>query len=157
MKPGAHLNDIDIAHVLDQSPRTTITFGTELGLNECHAGPNAISVTVIASDGSKLTRTATFIAEAPAKVTPPKDGEHSRPAVFPPRQTTVEPAHLKPKPKHPVLNVKQRKTLADQAKKAVTERKTSAGAKLGAVSAVLQRRLALSRETTSDPRRSESL
>jgi len=156
-KPGAHLNDIDIAHVLDQSPRTTITFGTELGLNECHAGPNAISVTVIASDGSKLTRTATFIAEAPAKVTPPKDGEHSRPAVFPPRQTTVEPAHLKPKPKHPVLSVEQRKTLADQAKKAVTERKTSAGAKLGAVSAVLQRRLALSRETTSDPRRSESL
>jgi hypothetical protein len=56
-----------------------------------------------------------------------------------------------------VLSVEQRKTLADLAKKAVTERKTSAGAKLGAVSAVLQRRLALSRETTSDPRRSESL
>jgi hypothetical protein len=151
VKPGAHLNDIDIAHVLEESPRTSITFGAQLNLNECHAGPNAISVTVIASDGSKLTRTATFIAEAPAKVTPPKDGEEGRPVVFPPRQTPVDPAHLRPKPKHPVLGVAQQKTLADAATKAVTERKNSAGAKLGAASAVLQRRLAALRGTTSDP------
>jgi hypothetical protein len=138
--------------VLDQSPRTTITFGTDLNLNECHTGPNAISVTVIASDGSKLTRTATFIAEAPAKVTPPKNGEHSRPVVFPPRQTPVDTAHLKPKPSHPVLKPEQRKKLADAATKAVTERKISAGSNLSAASPVLQRRLASSPDTTSDPR-----
>ena len=106
-------------------PRTTITLGTALGLNECVAGLNTLSITVVAADGSRLTRTATFIAEAPAKLVPPKRGERDRPVVLPPRATPVEPVRLKPRVAKTPLDAGARKTLSVAAKDAVMARKAN--------------------------------
>ncbi len=144
-KPGAHVHDISISNVLAAVSRTTIVLSGELGLNECVAGMNALSITIVAADGSRLTRTAMFIAEVPAKTVPPKPGTVARPVVLPPRATPVDPARLKPKAAKPPLGAGARKTLADAAKKAVTSRKANPADRLVATSAILKDRLSAAR------------
>jgi hypothetical protein len=161
-KPGTHLHDINISNVLDTMPRTTITLGTELGLNECVAGLNTLSITVVAADGSRLTRTATFIAEAPAKLVPPKRGERDRPVVLPPRATPVEPVRLKPRVAKTPLDAGARKTLSVAAKDAVMARKANPADRLVAASATLKDRLSAERpvkpaDRSVHPKAQESL
>jgi hypothetical protein len=141
-KPGSRLREIDFSRALDSSPRTTIVLRAELGLDECDAGMNALSATVLAADGSRLTRTATFIVEAPTTRTPGVGGtQPGTKIVFPPRRDPVDAERLKPKPVRAPLGPAARKKLGSAAKNAIVGRKSKPAARIAAASAVLKERL----------------
>jgi hypothetical protein len=136
---GGKLREVDFERAVDAIPRTTVVLRAELGLDECVVGMNVLSITVVAADGSRLTRTSTFVVEIP--VLPPGPGGTRPGAVFPPRRFPVDPKRLKPKAARAPLDAAAKKKLKDAATRSVAAKATDPSARLGAASAVLKERI----------------
>lgn len=142
-KPGAKLRGVDFDRSVSGASEGRVVLRGELDLSECVEGFNVLSVTIIGSEGERLTRSLTFVVEAPAAPPAPPSGGGpiQPPVVLPPRWKPIDPAKLRPKPKPVPVGPAGLRAKSDAAKAAVIAATVDPTTRLSAVSPMLQAKL----------------